>query len=220
MPAKATKANGGGATATARRTQEERSTATRGLLLDATIDCLIDLGYSATTTTVIAERAGVSRGAQLHHYPTKAELVSAAVEHLATKIGREFSEEVERLRGSGNRVMGAIDVLWARYESPLFEAWLELAVAARTDAELRASLGPVEERLRLAIQRMARDLFGVELGDDGSEGHLVELTFHVLQGLAIERAVLTESRRTRERREAQAIEAWKRILSQQLAARR
>jgi AcrR family transcriptional regulator len=207
-------------TVTVRRTQEERSTATRALLLDATIDCLIDLGYSATTTTVIAERAGVSRGAQLHHYPTKAELVSAAVEHLATKIGREFADEVGRLRGSGNRVMGAIDVLWARYESPLFEAWLELTVAARTDAELRASLAPVESRLRLAIQHMARDLFGVELGEDGSEGHLVELTFHLLQGLAIERAVLTENRKAREQREAQAIEAWKRILSQQLRARR
>src|SRR3954466_10209016 len=94
--ARTAKANGGGAVAT-RRTQEERSASTRALLLDATIDCLIEVGYSATTTTVIAERAGVSRGAQLHHYPTKAELVAAAVEHLADRLGEELREEITQL---------------------------------------------------------------------------------------------------------------------------
>jgi AcrR family transcriptional regulator len=219
MPARSAKTNGG-RTATIRRTQEERSSATRALLLNATIDCLIDLGYSATTTTVIAERAGVSRGAQLHHFPTKAELVAAAVEHLARKIGAEFTSELERLRTSDDQLMLGIDVLWARYESPLFEAWLELAVAARTDPELRASLTPVETRLRVAIQRMAADLLGDEPGSKGNIGHLVELTFHVLQGLAVERLLLTENRRTRERREAQALAAWKGVIADHLAARR
>ena len=62
-----------------RRTQEERSAATRAKLLDATIDCLIELGYAGTTTTLIAERAGVSRGAQLHHFPSKDALYRAVV---------------------------------------------------------------------------------------------------------------------------------------------
>ena len=206
--------------AAVRRTQEERSNATRALLLDATIDCLIDLGYSATTTTVIAERAGVSRGAQLHHYPTKAELVAAAVEHLARKIGAEFTAELQRLRRSGDRMVGVIDALWARYDSPLFQAWLELAVAARTDPELRASLAPVETRLRLAIQQMARDLFGDAVEGEGEFADLVQLTFHLMQGLAVERSVLTESRRAREKREADALRAWKRILVDRLALAR
>ena len=202
-----------------RRTQEERSSATRALLLNATIDCLIDLGYSDTTTTVIAERAGVSRGAQLHHYPTKAELVAAAVEHLARKIGAELTSELERVRESGGDLMAGIDVLWARYESPLFAAWLELAVAARTDPELRASLDPVEMRLRSAIERIADDFVGGP-GSRERYGHLVELTFHVLQGLAVERFILSESRRVREKREAQALEAWKAIVREQLAVHR
>ena len=203
--------------AAVRRTQEERSKATRALLLDATIDCLIDLGYSATTTTVIAERAGVSRGAQLHHFPTKAELVAAAVEHLARKIGAEFADELVRLREADNRLTAAVDVLWARYESPLFEAWLELAVAARTDPELRASLAPVETRLRAAIQQMGRDLVGTEGDGGGDYDALVMLTFHVMQGLALERSILTESRRSRQRREEQALRTWKRILAEQLS---
>src|SRR5690242_18826761 len=68
-----------------RRTQEERSSATRERLLDATVDCLIEYGYAGTTVARIAERAGVTRGAQVHHYPTKADLVLAALRHLAEK---------------------------------------------------------------------------------------------------------------------------------------
>src|SRR5229473_7754051 len=87
-----------------RRTQEERSASTRARLLDATISCLSELGYARTTTTEIAERAGVSRGAQLHHFPTKAELVTTAVEHLFEKRTEEFRRAFESLPESADRV--------------------------------------------------------------------------------------------------------------------
>src|SRR5947209_4358819 len=128
-----------------RRTQEERSAATRGKLLDATIDCLIELGYAGTTTTLIAERAGVSRGAQLHHFPTKAELVAAAVAHLASRLGEDLQQRAANLPPNGDRVTAAIDLLWERFSTPLFPAWLELWVAARTDPDLAACLHPVED---------------------------------------------------------------------------
>src|SRR5882672_9007518 len=80
-----------------RRTQEERSATTRALLLDATLECLTELGYARTTTTEIAERGGVSRGAQLHHFPTKAELVTEAVEHLFERRNEESREPFARL---------------------------------------------------------------------------------------------------------------------------
>src|SRR5438105_14934773 len=73
-----------------RRTQEERSASTRARLLDATIFCLSELGYGRTTTTEIAERAGGARGAQLHHFPSKAELVTTAVEHPLEKRTEEL----------------------------------------------------------------------------------------------------------------------------------
>ena len=55
----------------ARRTQQQRSDETRAALLDATIICLHEVGYAGTSTTLVSERAGVSRGAQTHHFPTK-----------------------------------------------------------------------------------------------------------------------------------------------------
>ena len=66
------------AAASQRRTQAERSATTQGKLLVAALECLVEHGYGGTTTTLVAERAGVSRGAQLHHYPTRAALVAAS----------------------------------------------------------------------------------------------------------------------------------------------
>ena len=82
-----------------RRTQAERTAATRSRLLElATIDCLIDVGYARATTTLIAERAGrLSREPQLHHFPSKAALVAEAVDHLARRRVEEARREVERL---------------------------------------------------------------------------------------------------------------------------
>ena len=75
---------------TAHRTQQERSTRARALLLDATIDCLVELGYAHTTVIEISERAGVSRGAQQHHFTTKAELMTSALEHLFTRLAAKI----------------------------------------------------------------------------------------------------------------------------------
>jgi AcrR family transcriptional regulator len=52
-----------------RRTQAERREQTRTALLDATVSCLVDLGFSATTTTEVTRRAGVSLGAVMHDFP-------------------------------------------------------------------------------------------------------------------------------------------------------
>src|SRR5438477_11049070 len=115
-----------------RRTQEERSTETRRLLLEATADCLYRLGYSGTTTTEIAERAGVSRGAQLHHFPRKEELVITAVEYLFARRLGEFRKAFKALPEGADPSREAIDLLWSMYKGPTFYAWLELLVASRS----------------------------------------------------------------------------------------
>ena len=89
------------------RPQQERSRVTQQRLLDATIDCLIKHGWSGTTTTIVAETAGVSRGAQLHHYPTKTALVLAAVDHLMQRR----ADEIRAANASGTR--DVLDVMAA-----------------------------------------------------------------------------------------------------------
>ena len=168
-----------------RRTQAERSATTRTALLDATIDSLIGVGYANTTTTAIAERAGLSRGAQIHHFRAKADLVAHAVEHLADKRLEQLRAEVERLRGSGDRVRRSLDLLWAGHHGPLFVATLELWMAARTDDDLREQLAQVERRVRASIYETARMLFGEEVTANRRFERVLGLSLTLMQGLAL-----------------------------------
>jgi AcrR family transcriptional regulator len=113
--------------------RQQRSRATRSRPREETIERLIEHGWSGTTTTVVASRAGVSRGAQLHHYPTRAALVTAAMAHLAERRAAALPAGTQRL----DRL---INMLAAAFTGPLFVAALELWVAARTDPVLRAAL--------------------------------------------------------------------------------
>src|SRR5690348_18266210 len=121
----------------ARRTQAERTATTRAQVLDATVSCLHDLGYARTTTTEIAARAGVSRGAQLHHFPTKAELVLSAMEHAIERQEAAFDEAMAQVPPGRDRPEAAIDVLWTMFKGPTFEACLELSKIGRASCRER-----------------------------------------------------------------------------------
>ncbi|SDI87997.1 transcriptional regulator, TetR family [Frankineae bacterium MT45] len=127
-----------------RRTQEQRSSEMRTRLLEATIDCLVDYGYAGTTVNRVAERAGVTRGAQVHHYPAKVDLVVAAVQYLATKRIEAARIDAKTLVTSTNKLSDALDLLWKMNQGRLFEASVELWVAARTDSDLRSHAHEVE----------------------------------------------------------------------------
>lgn len=128
----------------ARRTQAERSAAMRERLLDATIECLVTYGYSGTTTPRIAEVAGVTRGAQVHHFRSKEDLVVAAVEHLAEQRTQAAIRELGRVAAIPDPVTTALDFLWESHQGPMFIATVELWVAARTDRVLARHIERVE----------------------------------------------------------------------------
>lgn len=177
-----------------RRTQEERSATTKHALLEATLTCLDELGYAATSTTEIAERAGVSRGAQLHHYPTKAELVASAVEYIFQKRLDEFRASFAVLPADADRTTAAIELLWKMTSGPAFHAWLELLVAARTDPTLRASMTSISARFWAGVRGAFHEAFphlaGVPAVDNAPW-----FTLAVMQGLALERIVLGDDAR-------------------------
>ena len=168
------------------RPNAERSAETRGRLLDATIDSLVELGWAGTSTTEVVRRAGVSRGAQVHHYPTKSELVLAAVEHLLLRRVDEFAEAFEGLDPAQRTHGAALQHLWRHCFGANFEAWLELAVAARSDALLRGRLVEVEKRFWAAALDTFQALFPEATDDDFARVGL-RLTFAVLDGLAVGR---------------------------------
>ncbi len=166
-----------------RRTQAERRTATRSALLEATIECLVEYGYAHTTTTRVVATAGVSRGAQVHHFPTKAELVTEAVSYLADLRAEEIRVALEELPDGRERRLAALDMLWNVHTGPLFAASLELWVAARTDDELREQLTPIERSITQRLLESGPMLFGVE-GDSEFPAKLTTV-ISAVRGLAM-----------------------------------
>jgi AcrR family transcriptional regulator len=127
-----------------RRTQAERSAAMRTRLLDATVECLVSYGYAGTTTPRVAELAGVTRGAQIHHFRSKEDLVVAAIEHLAQQRAQAAIRELGRVQASPDPVATILDFLWEAHQGPMFTAAMELWVAARTDSVLAQHIERVE----------------------------------------------------------------------------
>ena len=194
-----------------RRTQEERSAETRGRLLDATIASLVELGYARTSAQVVARRAGVSRGAQLHHYPTRIELFTAAIEHLLTRQLEEMREAMSKIRGK-DRLPRVLDMLWEGFSGPLFQASGEVWIAARTDHELMRSLRPMEHRLNQQISAFWHEFFD-ETGIPSSRLHVaLQLTVAMLRGLALEQQI-----RPDERRRKALLRDWVRVTERLLA---
>src|SRR3954463_8607245 len=115
-----------GHAAVTRVPQEERTRAMRARLLEATVELLVERGFSGTSTTLVSERAGVSRGAQLHHFPTKNALVVAAVEHLTEKRGAELATAAAGLPAGARRTRAVLGMLADHFTAPVFSAALEL----------------------------------------------------------------------------------------------
>lgn len=186
-----------------RLTQAERSTLTRARLLNATIESLVEVGYARTTTIEIGERAGLSRGAQLHHYSNKADLLVAAVEFLAEERMRKLQKELGSLlkKNPGDPIAPVFDVLWSSYTGPLFWAALELVVASRTDEELREKFHALEQRITARILAAIENLTG---GSTEEAKAMIELTLYMMNGMAIERITSPDDTHRR-----QLLEQWK-----------
>lgn len=135
-----------------RRSQAERRQSTQAQLIAATIESLVEDGWSGTTTRSVAQRAGVSQGAQQHYYPTKRALVEAALgqilEEQATLAGSwEVPDDIDR------RAAFLLDRLWDVHCLPVNLAVQELLTVARTDPEAAEGVG----RLHAAAERAAID---------------------------------------------------------------
>src|SRR4051812_17149835 len=157
------------------RTQQQRREETRRALLDAAVESLIEVGFARTTTLEVQHRADVSRGALLHHFPSKAELLVAAVDHLTEMRAKEMKAFASQLppeaeggpghgeppaAGADPRTDAVLSLLWQCFSGTFFKVSMELRTAARTDPELRRVLTAAERQLRDRIVAQSRTLFG------------------------------------------------------------
>ncbi|HEY1973447.1 MAG TPA: TetR/AcrR family transcriptional regulator [Pseudonocardia sp.] len=200
-----------------RRSRVERSADSRQLILDATLDCLLEKGYAHTTTLVIQARAGISRGRLLHHFPSREGLLVAACQHLANSHLADLKAWVSRslpdIGPDSERMHRAIDLLWAAYAERYFWGSVELWTAARTDARLRETLLPEERRLGNAIRRVVDALFGPRLTRHPSYPRLRELLLTSMRGVALTYAFDQHRDRSRDAH----LPIWRALAEQMLA---
>lgn len=193
--------------------QAQKSASTRNLIIEAAIQCFVDLGYARTTTAVIAEKAGLSRGAMLHHFPSKMDIVRASVEHLHAKRLRAFRKAMTRVPPDGDHVRLGVEGYWGHVKHPLFVAFFELAVAARTDRKLAAILRPAQESFEREWYQASLDLFP-EWHRKGEKFELgFDLSRYVLEGMAI--SFLTHKETERDKRVLRYLEEKLRELAGQ-----
>jgi AcrR family transcriptional regulator len=177
-----------GELARAPRTQQQRRDETRRALLDAAVESLIEVGFARTTTLEVQRRANASRGALLHHFPSKAELLVAAVDHLAEMRARELKVLAAGLpdeRDTNTRTDAVLELLWQCFSGTFFQVAMELRTAARTDGELRPVLVAAERVLRDRIVAQARALFGSEVANHPGLERAIDFTLQFMIGAAM-----------------------------------
>lgn len=165
--------------------QQTKSENTRAAILEAALACFYDLGYGATTTEKVAKRAGVSRGAMLHHFPSRLHLVREAVRYLYVKRLQLFEEQELKVNEGAEhtRISEGIDAYWQQLHSPLFTVFHELRVAARTDDDLQEAMALDHQKLDESWAKVAVSLFpDLAQAEDFETANL--LTVFLLEGMA------------------------------------
>ncbi|MCP9947012.1 TetR/AcrR family transcriptional regulator [Actinomadura madurae] len=180
-----------------REPQQDRSRATRQRLLEAAVGCLASVGWAGTTVAVVAERAGVSRGAAQHHFRTREELVTAAVEYGSDVRMAQMRERLDALADHRPSTLDVVTLLGEMYTSPLFRAALQLWVAASSDEQLRARIVPLEAKVGREAHRLTVEALGADESVPGVR-ETVQATLDLVRGLGLADLLTDDSaRRTR-----------------------
>lgn len=165
-----------------------KSQRTRKRILDAAMRLFAERGYHACTNSDVAEAAGLTRGAMLYHFPTREDLVDAAIDHIQERRTEAFAAAVRSLPQGGEVSDQAIDAYWELLHQPSFRAFAELEAVARTDAVLARRIAPAQAAFDRA--QIGEDLLGLLQAGSGARFQTSrDLARFMLEGLA--RASLT-----------------------------
>lgn len=194
-----------------REPKQDRSRATRQRLLEATIESLAEQGWGATTVGVVAERAGVSRGATQHHFPTREDLITAALDYMFDTRMDDARRESSYLPDGAQRTEAVVERLVDYYTGTVFKAALQVWTAAAADPEMRARVLPLEEKFGRVAHRMAVEQLGADDRDPQTH-RLVQATLDLARGLGLADVLSDDSRRRGE-----IVRAWAGVLDSALA---
>lgn len=166
--------------------QMRKAQITRQKIIDTTIACLVKYGYHATTYPRIAAAAGLSRGAMRYHFPTRRDVVAAAIEHLHEKRLKAFRRAAGATSSGRDRPVAGLAALWRHVNHPLFMAFIELALAAHRDRALATLLGPVQENFRRESFNTALEMFPEWADRRDQLRSAMELSQYMMVGMVLD----------------------------------
>jgi AcrR family transcriptional regulator len=172
-----------------RRTQAERTSDTKRALIDATVAVIHRLGYGGATTALIAEEAGVSRGAILHHFGTRAMLMAEVIRDVFEKERAEY-ERLDAESHLGHNVADWPSMLWQVFRKPSGLAVLEILQAARSDKELAELVTSTQQ----AVEDLAQDTMTATYGSSRGSLFMDEMRLIVwaIRGLSIAQVLVKD----------------------------
>lgn len=172
-----------------RKTQAERSAATRKVLLDAAIKCLYEHGYGTTTTILVAEMAGVSRGAMLHQFPSKADLMTFVVDAVFEDEVKQYGKLLKGIDDPRERLLAYPMAVWKLQSRPAGVAVLEIFQGSRSDKVLAKKLKPVQAKIDKAAVATLETEF-----PHGVSIPLLQMVVGLGRGLAISQVIAPAAR--------------------------
>ncbi|KXP00641.1 TetR family transcriptional regulator [Tsukamurella pseudospumae] len=196
-----------------RAPQQSRSRETRQRLLETTIASLAVRGWVATTVGSVARQAGVSRGAAQHHFPTREDLISAALEYMGEQRLAHVAAAGAAVPEGPERPYAVARLIVEYYTDDLFKAALHVWTAAASDEALRERMLPFENRHSREVFSLAMRLLEVDRDDDEAR-RAVQATLDLARGLGLADLLSDDA----ERRE-QVIDFWGRQLTSIVAHR-
>ncbi|WP_424185303.1 TetR/AcrR family transcriptional regulator [Actinokineospora sp. G85] len=194
-----------------REPRQDRSRATRQRLLAAAVDCLADVGWSGSTVSVVAERAGVSRGAAQHHFPTREDLFTAAIDYVTEERLAHLRADLPTLPAGEDRTEAVVTALGEMFTGKLFRAALQLWVAAASDPLLKARVVPLEAKVGRETHRLTLEALAADESQPGVRA-AVQATLDLARGLGLANTLTDDTNRRR-----RVLAQWSAMLTATLA---
>ncbi len=169
----------------ARRTQAERSETTQTKLIHAAIALMRTRGYGGLRTAEVSEVAGVSRGAQLHHFPTKHELILATVRYMNERIAIESRRRAKAASTAADPLAGIIEDGKDFFFSDFFFVSLAIAMGDGRDEDLRLETLPLSRESRFAVERAWLEAFVAHGLPRKLASDVIALTLSVIRGFTV-----------------------------------
>jgi len=174
--------------------RDPRSEIMRDKLLSATLDVILSEGWTGTSTPKICKEAGVSRGAQTHHFPKKSELMMASLQRVATDHESAIADKVSQISSKDRSLKAVLRAIWESCQDDRFmQPSLEAMVASRTDQELCDHVAPRDKQAIRSMRSLACEVVDTSLNEE-QIGDIIELSIYLFRGIAVERGMHDDDR--------------------------